>query len=189
MKLAVFFGIIAIILLYFITLYNALVNLKHEITRSWSNIDVLLKQRHEELPKLVAVCKQYAQFEQDTLLRVMEARQQLASHASQHNLPAVGQAEQQLRGLLGKVFAIAEAYPELKADQQFSHLSQRISQLEEHIADRRELYNDAVNIYNARIEQFPDVLIAGVFHFPAAPLLQFSADERADVDLQQLFKG
>jgi LemA protein len=90
MKLVIFFGIIAIVLLYFITLYNALVNLKHAVARSWANIDVLLKQRHDELPKLVEVCKQYAQFEQQTLSRVMEARSAVAQYAQSRNMEGLG---------------------------------------------------------------------------------------------------
>ncbi|WP_293760316.1 LemA family protein [uncultured Aquitalea sp.] len=188
MKLAIFFGVIAVIGLYFVTLYNALVSLKHEVSKSWSNIDVVLKQRHDELPKLVEVCKQYAQFEQATLARVMEARSAVAQHAQNRNMEGLGREESKLRGLLGQVFAVAEAYPELKADEQFSHLSSRISQLEETIADRRELYNEAVNNNNVRIEQFPDVLIARMFGFPTARALQFSTEEKRDVDMQALFR-
>ena len=188
MKLVIFLGVIAIILFYFITLYNALVNLKHTVARSWANIDVLLKQRHDELPKLVEVCKQYAQFEQQTLSRVMEARAGVAQYAQSRNMEGLGHEEGKLRGLIGQVLAVAEAYPELKADQQFAHLSERISQLEDNIADRRELYNDAVNLNNVRIEQFPDVLIARLFNFPSARPLQFTAAEKRDVDLHQLFQ-
>lgn len=114
MKLVIFFGVIAIVLLYFVTLYNALVNLKHAVARSWANIDVLLKQRHDELPKLVEVCKQYAQFEQQTLSRVMEARSAVAQYAQSRNMEGLGHEEDKLRGLIGQVLAVAEAYPELR---------------------------------------------------------------------------
>lgn len=189
LHLAMFFGVVALLLAYLTILYNGLVGLKHSVAKCWANIDVLLKQRHDELPKLVEVCKHYAQFEQATLIGIMDARNAIASHASQHRVEQLGAAETTLRGLLGQVFAVAEAYPELKADQQFSHLSQRITQLEESIADRRELYNDAVNLNNVRIDQFPDVLVARLFGFEAARPLRFSAEEKRDVDVGALFNA
>ncbi|MGL6070219.1 LemA family protein [Craterilacuibacter sp.] len=176
-----------VLLLYAISLYNGLVRLKHEVTRSWANIDVLLKQRHDELPKLVAVCQQYARFEQATLTRVMEARAAIRSAARTGDVARIGEQEGQLRGLLGQIYAVAEAYPELKADQQFSLLSERISTLENTIADRRELYNEAVNLNNVRIEQFPDVLIAQALGFSKASPLRFSSGDKADVDMAALF--
>ncbi|MDF5920079.1 LemA family protein [Pseudomonas aeruginosa] len=98
-----------------------------------------------------------------------------------------GKAESGLRAGLGQLFALAENYPQLKANESFQFLSQRISGLENGIADRRELYNEAVNLNNVRIEQFPDLLIARVAGFKAAELLQFSEAEKADVDLKALF--
>ena len=178
---------IVVVLVYGIILYNNLVNIKHNVAKAWSNIDVLLKQRHDELPKLVEVCKQYMQYEQETLERVMKARSAVASAREQHNVPALGGAETQLRLGLGNLFALAEAYPELKANENFQHLQSRISGLEEAIADRREYYNASVNINNIRIEQFPDVLIARLFNFAAHPLLRFSEEERADVNMKSLF--
>ena len=183
----VFFGLIVCIVIYGIMLYNGLVSLKHGVAKAWANIDVLLKQRHDELPKLVEVCRQYKQFEQDTLRRVTEARAQVQSAREKQDIGALGQAEGVLRRGLGQLFAVAEAYPELKANENFMQLQQRITSLENGIADRRELYNEAVNLNNVRIEQFPDVLVARVFSFEAKPLLEFSTAEKADVDLRQLF--
>nr|WP_294865432.1 LemA family protein [uncultured Pseudogulbenkiania sp.] len=188
MKLILFLLLLTLPLLYAAILYNALVGLKHQVGKCWANIDVLLKQRHDELPKLVEVCRQYAQFEQATLARVMEARAAISDAARAGNLGRLGELESGLSGLLGRLFAVAEAYPELKADQQFSHLAQRISQLEENIADRRELYNEAVNLNNVRIEQFPDVFIARLCGFRPATPLRFAAAETRDVDLTALFQ-
>ena len=182
-----FFGALAVAVLYCIMLYNGLVALKHGVAKAWANIDVLLKQRHDELPKLVEVCKQYKQFEQDTLQRVIEARSQVQSARESQNIGALGEAEGVLRKGLGQIFAVAEAYPELKANENFMQLQQRITSLENGIADRRELYNDAVNINNVRVDQFPDALIARLFHFEIKPLLEFSTSEKADVDMRQLF--
>ncbi|WP_153109354.1 LemA family protein [Propionivibrio limicola] len=182
-----FFGAIIVIAIYGITLYNGLVALKHAVAKAWANIDVLLKQRHDELPKLVEVCKQYKQFEQETLQRVIEARSQVQSARETQNIGALGEAEGALRMGLGRLFAVAEAYPELKSNEHFMQLQQRISSLENAIADRRELYNDAVNINNVRVEQFPDAIMARMFNFESKPLLEFSIAEKADVDLKQLF--
>jgi len=180
-------GIIAITLVYFIVIYNALVNLKHGVTKAWANIDVLLKQRHDELPKLIATCKQFMQFEQETLEKVIKARSMVADARETENVKAVGKAETVLRQGLGSLFALAESYPDLKANTSFQQLQQRISGLENAIADRRELYNEAVNNNNVRIEQFPDVIIAKKFNFKAADLLEFSEAELQDVDVAQLF--
>lgn len=172
---------------YGVSLYNALVRLKHGVSKAWSNIDVLLKQRHDELPKLVETCKQYMAHERETLERVISARNAVSSAREQQDVGAVGRAEGVLRQGLGQLFALAENYPELKANESFQHLQQRISGLENAIADRRELYNEAVNLNNVRIEQFPDVIVARLFNFQAATLLQFSEAERADVDIKALF--
>jgi LemA protein len=106
-----------------------------------------------------------------------------------HNLGALGAAEGALRSGLGQLFAVAESYPELKSNEHFLHLQSRISALENAIADRREFYNDSVNINNVAIEQFPNVLLARRFNFKAFELLTFAADELKDVDIGQQFKA
>ena len=183
----IFLVLIAIVVLYGIMIYNNLVALKHNVSKSWSNIDVLLKQRHDELPKLVEVCKQYMGYEQETLEKVMQARTAVATAREGQNIPALGAAETQLRLGLGSLFAVAEAYPDLKANTQFQHLQDRITELENSIADRREYYNESVNLNNVRIEQFPDLLIAQRFNFGAYELLEFSEQEKTDVNIKELF--
>jgi len=178
---------IIIILIYGILLYNSLVDLKHTVSQAWSNIDILLKQRHDELPKLVETCKQYMGFEQETLKQVIAARSQVATAREAGNISALGPAENMLRVGLGNLFAVAEDYPELKASEQFQHLQARISGLENSIADRREYYNEAVKINNVRIEQFPEVIIASWFKFKARDLLEFSDAEKQDVNIGKLF--
>ncbi len=180
-------GVIAVVAVYAIVIYNNLVTLKHGVSKAWSNIDVLLKQRHDELPKLVETCKQYMKFEQETLERVMRARAAVSSAREQGNIAALGAAETQLRLGLGNLFAVAEAYPELRANETFQHLQTRITSLENSIADRREFYNEMVNNNNVRIEQFPDVVIARNFGFKEAYLLEFSEEEKRDVDVKALF--
>jgi LemA protein len=183
----IFLGLLVVAVVYGVTLYNNLVTLKHNVSKAWSNIDVLLKQRHDELPKLVETCKQYMGYEQETLERVMKARSAVAAAREAGNVGALGPAESQLRLGLGNLFAVAEAYPELKANESFQHLQARISGLENAIADRREFYNESVNVNNIRIEQFPDVIIARMLNFKAFELLEFSDEEKADVDMKTLF--
>jgi LemA protein len=180
-------GVCAVILIYAISLYNNLVQLKHAVSKAWANIDVLLKQRHDELPKLVEVCKQYKQFEQATLERVIAARSRVQAAREGQDIAALGAAEGAMRASLGGLFAVAEAYPELKTNENYMQLQTRITGLENGIADRRELYNESVNIYNVRIEQFPDTLIAKALNFDAQPLLEFSTQEKSDVDMKTLF--
>lgn len=178
---------LVVVLIYAITLYNQLVTVKHGVTQAWSNIDVLLRQRHEELPKLVEACRQYMQYEQATLQRVINARNAVSQARDRSDVKQLGQAETALRSGLGQLFALAENYPQLQASSSFQHLHQRISGLENGIADRRELYNAAVNINNVRIEQFPEVLLVRFFNFQPAELLRFSEADKADVDMRQLF--
>src|SRR5271157_6595631 len=177
--LAVFVALIV----YLVGIYNGLVNLRENIKVSWANIDVLLKQRHDELPKLIETCKRYMQFEQDTLEKVMRARASVNQASASGNVAAVGAAEQQLRVGMTRLFAVAENYPQLKSDETFKQLQARITALEESIADRRELYNDQVNLNNIRVKVFPDVMIAQRFGFQPAQLLEFGAEEKHDVDV------
>ncbi len=185
----VFWAIIAVVVVYAVVVFNHLVTIKHNVKKAWSNIDVLLKQRHEELPKLVETCRQYMQFEQQTLGKVMQARTAVSQAQAQGDIGALGMAETEMRLGLGNLFAVAEAYPELKANESFQHLQQRISGLENAIADRREFYNESVNINNIQIEQFPDLIIAGLFRFKTFELLEFNEAETADVDIRTLFQG
>ena len=184
---AILLALTVVTLLYAVVAYNGLVQLKHNVARAWANIDVLLKQRHDELPKLVEVCRQYRQFEQDTLARVVDARARVASARERRDLPALGAAEGALRSGLGQIFAVAEAYPELRANEHFMQLQTRITALENAIADRREGYNESVNVFNVRLEQFPDLFIARLFQFQGQSLLEFATPEKADVDIKALF--
>jgi LemA protein len=182
-------GLLVIAIGYLILIYNRLVNLKHDTAKAWSNIDVLLKQRHDELPKLVETCKQYMRHERETLEAVMRARSNVSSARKQHDLPALGNAEGQLRQGLFQLFAAVEAYPDLKANTAFRTLEARITGLENVIADRREFYNDCVNTNNIRLEEFPDLFVARFFGFESFDLLEFSDQEIANVDLRALFGG
>lgn len=183
----VWLGIGIFALLYLILIFNNLVTLKNNVKKAWANIDVLLKQRHDELPKLVETCKQYMAYERPTLEKITELRTKAMQAREQGDINTLGKVEGLLKGTLGNLFALAENYPELKANQTFSHLQTRISGLENSIADRRELYNDSVTLNNIRIEQIPDILVAKLFGFKHFVPLEYSASETADVDVNQLF--
>ena len=181
-------GVLVALAAYGVAIYNRLVNLKHNVSKAWSNIDVLLKQRHDELPKLVATCKEYMKYEQETLDKVISARSRVFQARESGDVGALGAAEGALRLGLGQLFALAENYPDLKANENFQHLQSRISGLENQIADRREFYNDTVNRNNIAIEEFPDLVIARLFNFREAQLLEFEEHEIADVDVGALFE-
>ncbi|TAM43764.1 MAG: LemA family protein [Gammaproteobacteria bacterium] len=182
-------ALVVTLALYVVLIYNNLVRLKHNVSQAWSNIDVLLKQRHDELPKLVETCKQYMKHEREVLEKVTQARAEVGKAREAGNVDALGVAETHLRAGLMSLFAVAENYPELKANENFQHLQNRISQLEAQIADRREYYNDTVNANNVRIEQFPDAVIAQSFGFGPRHLLTFAEAELKDVNVGDLFKS
>ena len=165
---------------YGLSIYNSLVALKNNIGRSWANIDVLLKQRHDELPKLVKVCEAYMQHERAVFDKLSEARGALASARS---VGQRAQAENQITAALGGFFAVAENYPDLKANASFTSLQQRISELENQIADRREFYNDTVTIFNTRIQQIPDSWVASGMNLQAAELFKIEERDREDVTI------
>lgn len=181
--------ILCVAAVYSIVIYNALVAVKHAVAQSWANIDVLLKQRNDELPKLVSVAREYMSYEQQTLDRVTQARTRAETAQRTGDMAALGAAEGELRLGLGQLFAVAEAYPELRANEVFNQLARRISGLESAIADRREFYNAAVNRNNVRIEQFPDILVARALGFKSFDLLEFDATELQDVDVGALFRS
>ena len=166
------------LLIYFITIYNSLIRLRNDINKAWANIDVLLKQRHDELPKLIETCKGYMQYEQKTLQMITEARTAFLKASSVHEK---AQADTQITGALKTLFAVAESYPDLKANQSFLQLQKRISDIEERIADRREFFNDSVNIYNIRIHQLPDVCVAKLLSLQSKELFKATEEDRRDV--------
>jgi LemA protein len=178
--LVIFLVVIGFIL-YFITIYNSLVRLKNDIEKAWSNIDVLLKQRHDELPKLIETCKGYMQYEQATLQKVIEARN---AYSQASSVGQKAQADNMITAALKSLFALSENYPDLKANNNFMQLQKRISELEERIADRREFYNDDVNTYNIRIQQLPDVFIAKMLNLQHHELFKRTDEDRRDVEVK-----
>src|SRR6266487_209698 len=165
---------------YFVTIYNSLVRLRNDIDKAWANIDVLLKQRHDELPKLIETCRGYMQFEQKTLQLVVEARN---AYQKAGSVPEKAQADNLLSGALKTLFAVAENYPDLKANNNFMQLQNRITELENQIADRREFYNDSVNTFNIRIQQMPDTFVASVMNVQPRSMFKVEEADKTDVPM------
>jgi LemA protein len=163
---------------YFVGIYNSLVTLKNNIDRSFSNIDVVLKQRHDELPKLIETCKGYMKYEQETLEKVVQARN---AYSSATTPGEKAQADNMITGALRTLFAVAEKYPDLKADTNFMQLQGRITDLENKIASMRSGYNQDVNDYNIRIAQVPANFVAGFMHLTPHTLFEVAAADREDV--------
>jgi LemA protein len=181
--------VLMVVIGYAVTLYNGLIRVRNGVKLAWSNIDVLLVQRHDELTKLIAVCKGYMQHERGTLEGVARARAGVEGARSSGDVASVSVAEGALRSGLWSLYAVAERYPDLKANELFRNLQTRISALETAIADRREIYNDAVNALNVRLETFPDGLVGKLFAFAPASLLHFSDTQTSDIDLKPAFGG
>jgi len=155
--LAAVLFLLIVVILYYIAIYNGLIQLLHDIDKSWADIDVLLKQRHDEIPNLVKVCEGYMRYERETLEKVTAAR---AACIRAQGIEESGRKERELSGALKDLFVLAEGYPELKVNERFLKLGERISYLEGEITDRREFYNDSVNNYNIRISRIPDLWVA-----------------------------
>ena len=167
--------------IYAIIIYNELVRLRNDNDRAWANIDVLLKQRHDEIPNLVETVKGYMQHEQQTLLAVTQAR---TASLSAGSIGQKAQADLLITGALRGLFAVAENYPDLKANQNFLKLQNRISELEERIADRREFFNDDINTYNTRIKQIPDLFLANIMNLKPRDMFKVSEQERQAIEVK-----
>src|ERR1700676_573877 len=177
---AAFLLLIVGVAIYVVILYNELVRLRNDNDRAWANIDVLLKQRHDEIPNLVETVKGYMQHEQQTLVAVTQAR------AASMNAASIAQkatADLMMTGALRGLFAVAENYPQLKANENFLKLQNRISELEERIADRREFFNDDVNTYNTRIGQIPDLFVASFMSLKPRSMFKVSDQDRKQVEV------
>ena len=165
---------------YMTMIYNGLVALKNDIDKSWANIDVLLKQRHDELTKLLDTTKGYMEFERDTLTKITQARNMYQQAVT---VDQKAQADQSMTSALRGFFAVAENYPDLKANTNFQMLEKRISDIENQIADRREFYNDCVNTFNIRIQQVPDTFVASFMRLTPRTMLKIDEADKADVKM------
>jgi len=178
-SLAFLFAILGLIA-YVVTIFNGLIALKNDISKAWANIDILLKQRHDELSKLLDVCKGYMDYERDTLQKITQARSLYQQAVS---VDQKAQADQSMTTALRGFFAVAENYPQLKANDNFMRLQGRITELESQIADRREFYNDSVNTFNIRIQQMPDTFVASFMNLTPRPMFKVEEADKADVPM------
>ncbi len=168
--------IVALLVIALITLYNRFVRLRNRVQNAWAQIEVQLKRRHDLIPNLVETVKGYAAHERGTFEAVTEAR----AAAQGARTPAeAGQAEGILSQALGRLFAVAEAYPELQADENFRQLQSELAETENRIAVSRQVYNDTVLTFNNAIQTFPGVVIAGPFGFSAREFFETDEAERA----------
>jgi len=172
-------AVIVVIAIFLIITYNRLVSLRQVVGQAWSDISVQLKQRHDLVPNLVETVKGYAAHERGTLEAVTQARNAAVSAANPQQQVA---AENMLSGALRQLFALSENYPQLKANQNFLQLQSDLSDLENKIAASRRFYNNAVQEYNASIQQFPAVVVAGPLGFHASQFFDVDESERAAVN-------
>ena len=175
--LAVILGLAGILVILFITLYNGLVGLRNQARNAWAQIDVQLKRRHDLIANLVETAKGYVKHERETLESVTQARN-IATHTK--GAADASKAEMALTSALGQFFAVAERYPDLKANQNFLALQEELSSTENRIGFARQFYNDQVTEYNTRIQTVPSNLVAGMFGFQTMELFQIGSEaERA----------
>jgi len=171
--------VIVLVVIFLVVTYNRLVSLRQTVNQSWADISVQLKQRHDLIPNLVETVKGYAAHERGTLEAVTQARNAAVAAS---NPQAQAQAENVLSGALRQLFALSESYPDLKASQNFSQLQAELTDVENKIAASRRFLNNAVQEYNASIQSFPAVLIAGSLGFTPQTFFALDASEAAAVN-------
>jgi LemA protein len=177
----VFLALILIVVFWVVGLYNGLVRLRNQVKNAWAQIDVQLKRRHDLIPNLVEVVKDYMSYEQETLAKVIEAR---GKAMSAQGVAAVADAENQLTGALKSLFALVENYPQLKANENVGKLQEELTSTENKIAFARQYYNDSVMRFNNQIEVFPSNLIANSFNFKTETFYQVPDEDKAPVNVK-----
>ena len=165
---------------WFFTVYNGLIQVKENIKKSWANIDVLLMQRSDEIPKLIKILKSFVKHEKKMFDNIMDAR---TSYLGANSVSEKADADNQISEALKSVFAISEAYPDLGSNDNFLKLQERISGIENAIADRRELYNESVNNYNIRIQSIPDMFIANTLGLAQEEMFKVQENKKKDIDI------
>lgn len=180
MPLYLFLGILIFLIFLLITIFNKFVSNRNIVKDAWSNIDVALKKRHDLIPNLVNTVKGYASHESETLTKVIEARNR-AMNAPKEDINAQIQAENALQGTLRSLFAVAEAYPDLKANAGFLDLQQKLNEIEENLERSRRFYNSTVRVNNTYGEKFPGVIFAGMFNYQHFEYFEAEAEARENV--------
>lgn len=181
MWIIILIAVVAIIVLFVINTYNTLVGLRNKVKDQWAQIDVQLKRRFDLIPNLVEIVKGYAKHESSTLEAVVKARN---TYLSASTPEAQMKADGELTQAITKLFALSEAYPELKANENFKQLQSELTSTEDKISYARQFYNDIVMKYNNKIEMFPSNIVAGMFKFKAQAFFEVNEEERQNVKVQ-----
>ncbi len=174
-------GLALLAVFYLFSVYNGLVSLRNNIDKAWANIDVLLKQRTDLIPNLVEVVKGYMKYEKQTLTDITAMRTSMMSAQTPHEKAV---ASEGISTALKSIFAVAENYPKLKANENFLKLQEQLTAMENQIADRREFYNDSVMLYNTRIKSVPDNVVAGMLNFREKEYFRAEEAEKAPVQVK-----
>jgi LemA protein len=181
LALIIIIVVVVLLLLFFIAVYNGLVRMRNRVDNAWSQIDVQLKRRHDLIPNLIETVKGYAAHEQGTFEKVVQARNAAMSAQGPEQ---AAQAENVLTGALKSIFALAEAYPDLKANQNFLALQEELTSTEDRISYARQFYNDSVLKYDNKLETFPSNTVAGMFSFK--PREYFKTDDPTDREVPKV---
>ena len=176
--------ILGVVFLLFVGMYNSLIKLKNNVKKSFSGIDVQLKRRADLIPNLINTVKGYASHEKELLESLTKARTSIINGSASGNVNAMAEGENMLSGALKSIFAVAENYPDLKANQNFLELQESLEETEDQIAAARRIYNENVNYLNTKIEVFPSNIIAGMFGFQQADLYTITESDRGNIEVK-----
>lgn len=176
--------ILVVVFLLFVGMYNSLIKLKNNVKKSFSGIDVQLKRRTDLIPNLINMVKGYASHEKELLESLTKARTSIINGSASGNINAMAEGENMLSGALKSIFAVAENYPDLKANQNFLELQESLEETEDQIAAARRIYNENVNYLNTKIEVFPSNVIAGMFGLQQADLYTITESDRKNVEVK-----
>ena len=177
----IFLVVLGALILYGVMIYNGLVTKRVNTENAWSQIDVQLKRRHDLIPNLVETVKGYATHEQETLERVIQARNAAIAAGNSDDVGQMAAAEGMLSGALRQIFALSESYPDLKANENFLELQEELTSTENRISFARQHYNDSVSVYNTAIQQIPANIVAGIGAFKSRDFFELDAQEAAAV--------
>ncbi|MCL5433630.1 MAG: LemA family protein [Candidatus Marsarchaeota archaeon] len=181
MLLEIIIGVIILIIVAaFVLIYNSLVVLNNDVNKNWKNIDVLLQKRHDMLGKLIDSVSGYMKYEKGVMTNITKLRSAWET-VPQNNIQAKMDTSNQITGALKTLFAVMENYPDLKADNNVMQLQQSITDIENQLADQRELYNNSVNNFNIKIQQFPSDIVASFMHYNAKQMFNVAEEEKQDV--------
>jgi LemA protein len=181
MWIYIIIAIIVLIIVYVFALYNSFIKLNNKIKEAFSTMDVYLKKRWDLIPNIVGIVKGYAKYEKDTIKEVVELRNSAYDKMSEEEKI---RTNEQLSSGISKIMVLAEAYPDLKANENFKDLSNQLTKVEDEIANSRKYYNGVVRIYNNKVEMFPSNIFAGLFGYKSKTMFEANVNERENVKVE-----